>query len=70
MKIVKVVINLNASFYKEMAAQGEMTRPEMKLELKREIKDQLAEYNWEEVLTGMIELPELPFECELCVKEG
>ena len=69
MQTVTMELELNAAYYKEMAAQGQ-SRAELRQELKREIKDQVNEHSIGKILDGMIDLPVMPFECKIVVGKG
>lgn len=59
MQTITVELNLNAAFYKEHFRNGDMTKEEMRKELRREIKDQVNELNIGMMVDFMIGLPAL-----------
>ena len=60
MQTIIIELRLNASFYQEQALHCEMSKDEMKRELRREIKDQVNELNLNGLLNLMLEIPVLP----------
>lgn len=57
MQTITVELTLNAAFYKEHFEAMDMSKEEMKKELRREIKDQVNELNLNGVLDVMLQLP-------------
>lgn len=60
MQTITIEVTLNAAFYQEHFKQNDMSRKEMKRELRREIKDKLREMNFSSILDLIEAIPALP----------